>query len=158
MTNRRQLQYNIPFFFFFYKVFREKNSYRPGKNAVRSNFSLFHSLMLAASLSPPLGSASECTMYREERLECGLDRRELHTSTATWLRSAVDIQLSWTKRTKTVTRLLELYSGTKFPPCVLVFFFVFFCCILGLIKGQRSTRKKRQGQIIESEYTGELVA
>lgn len=112
------------FFFFFYKVFREKNSYRPGKNAVRSNFSLF-SLADARRLfsPPPLGSASECTMYREERLECGLDRRELHTSTATWLRSAVDIQLSWTKRTKTVTRLFELYWGTEFPPCVLVFFF-----------------------------------
>lgn len=100
-------------FFFFTKFSKKKNSYRPGKNAVTSNFSLFRSLMLAASPPSPRIGFRMHYVQKEERLECGLDKRELHISTATWLGSAVDIQLSRTKRTKTVTHLWELYSGVS---------------------------------------------
>lgn len=80
-------------------------------------------------------------------LSAAPDRRELHTSTATWLWSAVDIQLSRIKRTKTGTRL----SGKKFPPCVFVFILA-FRCILGFFKGQRSTKKKTRAGYIKRMY------
>lgn len=147
MTNRRQLQYNIPFFLFFFfflqSVQRKKTVTDPVKTqSDQMTFSLTASFSVL-----PCGSAPECTMYREGRLEFerGLDGGELHTSTATRLGSAVDIQLSRIKRTKTGTRFSELYPGTKFPP-PLFFFSLNFHCILGSFKGQRSTRKKkRQG-------------
>lgn len=95
MTNRRQLQYNIPFFFT--KCLEEKNSYRLGKNAVRPNFSF---PFFARGCSPPLFPSPRinftmlCYVQYREGPSLARRGRKLHTSTATRLGSAVDIQLS----------------------------------------------------------------
>lgn len=147
MTNRRQLQYNIPFFFFFYKVFREKNSYRPGKNAVRSKFSLFRSLMLARRLfSPPpwIGFWMHYIQRRKARVQPGQERATYFDSDLTWVSCWHSASLDEKDK--------DSNSGTKFPPCALVHFFCLFF-LLSFVAFSAWSRvkgllEKRQGQII----------
>lgn len=142
--------YSIVSHFFFFTKCSEKKTVTDPVKTQSDQISHFFAHWCSPPLPPPsprIGFRMHYVQRRKARVRPGQERATYFDSDLTqvgcWHSAFLD------KKDKTVTRLFELYWGTEFPPCVLVFFFL-CCCILGLIKGQRSTRKKDKGRLYKA--------
>lgn len=127
----------------------------PFKNQLGSNFLIFL-LMLAATFYSP--SAWKRFYVQKKCSSVAYKGRELHTSTVTWLRSAVDIQLFSKKkkekevRTRTEYRPFFSSCNTRdmFSYCVLILFC--FHSIPLLFKNQAVFKKDKSIGYIKRIY------